>query len=169
MGGRACRTVGERRIGRLMKENGIGAARTKKYKRSTDSDHALQHRAEPARPGLFCGWPNQRWAGDISHIRTGEGWLCLAVIIDPYSRRVIGWALSDRINAIWQSGAADGHQPAPAATRLHPPHGTRLAILQPRLPEAPARALFRGLDERQGGIAMTTQRWRPSSRPSRPS
>ena len=87
----------------------------------------------------------------------------------PYSRRVIGWALSDRINAIWQSGAADGHQPAPAATRLHPPNGSRLAILQPRLPEAPARASLRGLDERQGGIAMTTQRWRPSSRPSRPS
>ncbi len=41
--------------------------------------------------------PNQKWAGDISNIWTGEGWLCLAVILDLYSRRVIDWAVSDRL------------------------------------------------------------------------
>jgi transposase InsO family protein len=41
--------------------------------------------------------PNQKWAGDISYIWTGEGWLYLAVILDLYSRRIIGWAVSDRL------------------------------------------------------------------------
>ena len=41
--------------------------------------------------------PNQKWAGDISYIWTNEGWLYLAVILDLYSRRVIGWAVSNRM------------------------------------------------------------------------
>lgn len=41
--------------------------------------------------------PNQKWAGDISYIWTSEGWLYLAVILDLYSRRVIGWAVSNRM------------------------------------------------------------------------
>lgn len=41
--------------------------------------------------------PNQKWAGDISYIWTGEGWVYLAVIMDLYSRRVIGWAVSNRM------------------------------------------------------------------------
>ena len=41
--------------------------------------------------------PNQKWAGDISYIWTSEGWLYLAVILDLYSRRVIGWAVSSRM------------------------------------------------------------------------
>ena len=41
--------------------------------------------------------PNEKWAGDISYIWTAEGWLYLAVILDLYSRRVIGWATSDRM------------------------------------------------------------------------
>jgi transposase InsO family protein len=41
--------------------------------------------------------PNQKWAGDISYIWTREGWLYLAVILDLYSRRVIGWAVSNRM------------------------------------------------------------------------
>ena len=41
--------------------------------------------------------PNQKWAGDISYIKTAEGWLYLAVVIDLYSRRIIGWATSKRL------------------------------------------------------------------------
>ncbi len=47
--------------------------------------------------GFSATGPNQKWAGDISYIWTGEGWLYLAVVIDLYSRRVIGWAVSESL------------------------------------------------------------------------
>lgn len=88
--------VGER-VGRLMKENGIFAVRTKKYKRTTDSNHTFNVAPNLLDQDFSATGPNQKWAGDISYIWTGEGWLYLAVIIDLYSRRVIGWAVSDRM------------------------------------------------------------------------
>jgi len=89
--------VGERRVGRLMNENGICAVRTKKHKRTTDSDHNFNIAPNLLDQDFPATAPNQKWAGDISYIWTGEGWLYLAVIIDLYSRRVIGWAVSDRM------------------------------------------------------------------------
>jgi len=89
--------VGERRVGRLMAENGICAVRTKKYKRTTDSDHTFNVAPNLLDQDFTATGPDQKWAGDISYIWTGEGWLYLAVIIDLYSRRVIGWAVSDRM------------------------------------------------------------------------
>ena len=89
--------VGHRRVGRLMKDNGIRVERSKKYKVTTDSNHSFN-----IAPNLLDGdfnatGPNQKWAGDISYIWTREGWLYLAVIIDLYSRRVVGWAVSNRM------------------------------------------------------------------------
>lgn len=89
--------VGHRRVGRLMRDNGIRVERSKKYKVTTDSNHAFN-----IAPNLLDGdfnatAPNQKWAGDISYIWTREGWLYLAVIIDLYSRRVVGWAVSNRM------------------------------------------------------------------------
>ena len=49
------------------------------------------------RSGLFRRWHKSKWAGDISYIWTSEGWLYLIVILDFYSRRVIGWAVSERM------------------------------------------------------------------------
>lgn len=89
--------VGERRIGRLMKANGIHAVRTKKYKRTTDSAHDFNVAPNLLDQDFSADAPNQKWAGDISYIWTGEGWLYLAVILDLHSRRVIGWAASDRM------------------------------------------------------------------------
>ncbi len=89
--------IGERRVGRLMRENDIRIVRTHKFKRTTNSNH--NHNIAP---NLLDGdfqatGPNQKWAGDISYLWTAEGWLYLAVIIDLYSRRVIGRAVSDRL------------------------------------------------------------------------
>ncbi|GAF92267.1 unnamed protein product, partial [marine sediment metagenome] len=69
--------------------------------------------------------PNQKWAGDISYTWTTEGWLYLAVIIDLYSRRVIGWAVSDRLKRGLTIRALDMACPAPAAARVHSPHRSR--------------------------------------------
>jgi len=86
--------VGHRRVGRLMKQNGIRIVRTRKYKVTTDSDHTFNIAPNLLEQDFSASEPNQKWAGDISYIWTREGWLYLAVIIDLYSRRVIGWAVS---------------------------------------------------------------------------
>jgi putative transposase len=89
--------VGHRRVGRLMRENGIIIIRTRKYKVTTDSNHAFNVAPNLLDQDFSATAPNQKWAGDISYIWTSEGWLYLAVILDLYSRRVIGWAVSNRM------------------------------------------------------------------------
>ena len=89
--------VGQRRVGRLMRENGLCAVRTRKYKVTTDSAHSFNIAPNLLDRDFYAEGPNQKWAGDISYIWTAEGWLYLAVILDLHSRRVIGWAVSDRL------------------------------------------------------------------------
>ena len=90
--------VGRRRTARLMRENGLRARQKRRFKRTTDSLHAL-----PLAPNLLdqdfsAERPNEQWGADISYIWTREGWLYLAVVIDLYARRVVGWAVSDRLH-----------------------------------------------------------------------
>ena len=89
--------VGERRVGRLMKINGIKPVRTRKHKVTTDSQHRLGVAANWLDGDFAADAPNRKWAGDITYIWTSEGWLYLAVILDLHSRRVVGWAVSDRM------------------------------------------------------------------------
>ena len=89
--------AGQRRIGRLMRENGIVAIRTRKYEVTTDSNHTLAVAPNLLDRDFSATAPNQKWAGDITYIWTSEGWLYLAVILDLYSRRIIGWAVSNRM------------------------------------------------------------------------
>jgi putative transposase len=89
--------VGHRRVGRLMRQNGIEAVRTRKYKVTTDSKHSFAIAPNLLDRDFSATAPNQKWAGDITYIWTSEGWLYLAVILDLYSRRVIGWAVSNRM------------------------------------------------------------------------
>ena len=89
--------VGYRRVGRLMRENGIIVERTRKFKATTDSDHTFNIAPNLLERDFTADRPNQKWAGDISYIWTREGWLYLAVILDLHFRRVIGWAISDRL------------------------------------------------------------------------
>ena len=80
-----------------MRENAISVVRTRKYKATTDSNHRFNIAPNLLDRDFSASAPNQKWAGDISYIWTREGWLYLAVIIDLYSRRVIGWAVSNRM------------------------------------------------------------------------
>ena len=102
--------VGHRRVGRLMRENGITVERTRKFKATTDSDHTFNIALNLLDRDFKADQPNQKWAGDISvahwartngafngQLWTREGWLYLAVILDLHSRRVIGWAVSNRM------------------------------------------------------------------------
>ena len=89
--------VGHRRVGRLMKQNGIRIVHTRKYKATTDSNHRFNIAPNWLDRDFNADYPNQKWAGDISYIWTREGWLYLAVMIDLHSRRVVGWAVSNRL------------------------------------------------------------------------
>lgn len=89
--------VGHRRVGRLMKDNGIRVERSKMCKVTTDSNHSFNIAPNLLDGDFSAPAPNQKWAGDISYIWTREGWLYLAVKIDLYSRRVVGWAVSNRM------------------------------------------------------------------------
>jgi transposase InsO family protein len=82
-----------------MKRQGLKAKAARKFKTTTDSNHQL-----PVAPNLLeqdfsSDAPNQKWVGDITYLLTNEGWLYLAVIIDLYSRAVIGWSMNERMTA----------------------------------------------------------------------
>ena len=86
-----------RRVERLMREHGIRARGKRKFKATTDSRHRLPVAQNLLERQFTPSAPNERWAGDITAIDTGEGWLYLAVVLDLFSRRLIGWSFSDRI------------------------------------------------------------------------
>jgi transposase InsO family protein len=89
--------IGHRSVGRLMRQNGISVVRTRKHKVTTDSNHKFNIAPNLLDRNFAADGPNQKWAGDITYIWTREGWLYLAVILDLHSRRVIGWAVSNRM------------------------------------------------------------------------
>ena len=89
---------GRRCTARLMREDGRRARQKRRFKRTTDSHHAW-----PVAPNLLdqdfaATGPDQKWGADISYIWTREGWLYLAVVVDLFARRVVGWAVADRLH-----------------------------------------------------------------------
>lgn len=90
--------VGRRRIARLIRENGMHARQKRRFKRTTDSHHAFSIAPNFIAQDFAATGPNQKWGADISYIWTREGWLNLAVAIDLFARRVVGWAVNDRLH-----------------------------------------------------------------------
>jgi len=91
------RNHGKKRIARLMRKDGLRAKTKRKFKMTTDSKHTF-----PVAPNLLNREftpkePNQVWASDITYIWTAEGWLYLAVVMDLFSRAILGWSMSERM------------------------------------------------------------------------
>lgn len=91
--------VNKKRVARIMKANGLRAKAARKYKATTNSNHNL-----PVAPNLLeqnfeAAQANKKWVSDITYIWTDEGWLYLAVVLDLYSRSVVGWAMNERMTA----------------------------------------------------------------------
>jgi len=89
--------AGKERVRKLMKADGLRARGKRKFKATTDSSHAL-----PVSPNLLerkfdVEQPNRFWTGDITYVPTDEGWLYLAVVIDLFSRQVVGFAMNERM------------------------------------------------------------------------
>jgi putative transposase len=90
--------TGRKRIARLMRAQGLRARPRRRYRTTTDSRHGL-----PVCPNLLArrftvAQPNTAWVTDMTYLWTAQGWLYLAVIIDLFSRRVVGWSMSERID-----------------------------------------------------------------------
>lgn len=90
--------VGRNRVARLMRENGIRAVQKRKSKRTTRSDHAFPIAQNLLERDFDAAGPNQVWLADITYVRTAEGWLYLAAVLDAFSRKIVGWAMSETMS-----------------------------------------------------------------------
>jgi len=89
--------VGRRRVSRLMGAQGLQAVSPRRFCITTTSDHDRPVAENILDRDFAPAAPDQSWAGDITYIWTGEGWLYLAVVLDLFSRRVIGWSMADNM------------------------------------------------------------------------
>ncbi|XXZ27535.1 IS3 family transposase [Sorangium sp. So ce321] len=105
--------VGKKRVERLMRAQRLAARRKRRFRRTTDSRHNGPSAPNVIERQFDARAPNQVWVTDVTYIPTGEGWLYLAVILDLFSRRVVGWAASafnDRAledQSAWRGGTTD--------------------------------------------------------------
>lgn len=121
------RRVGKKRIERLMRREGLAAKKKRKFRRTTDSNHA-----HPIAPNVLerkfdVELPNKAWVTDVTYVWTLEGWLYLAVILDLFSRRVVGWAVSannDRALAISALDRAVAARSPPPGLTHHSDRGS---------------------------------------------
>ena len=91
--------VSRQKTAKLMKEAGVWVRYKKKYKVTTNSDHNKPVYGNELKQDFNVKAPNQAWVQDISYIWTSEGWLYLAIVIDLYSRKVVGWSMGSRMKA----------------------------------------------------------------------
>ncbi len=87
--------VGKDRVQKLMHLHGIRAKGKKRFKVTTDSNHKLAISPNLLNREFAVKVPDRAWVGDITYIWTDEGWLFLAVVIDLFSRQVLGWSLQE--------------------------------------------------------------------------
>ena len=123
--------VGKRRVERTMRQNGLQGRGKRRFRvATTDSNHAL-----PIAPNLLARnfnvpAANTVWAGDMTYIPTGEGWLYLAVVLDLFSRRIVGWSMGATITSGLACRALDmaWHSRRPAAGPIfHSDRGSQYA------------------------------------------
>ena len=93
-------SVSRKRIERVMHRHGIRASVPRRYRVcTTDSKHSLPVAANLLEQNFVAEKPDQIWLADITYIPTGEGWLYLAVILNLFSRKVVGWAMREHMRA----------------------------------------------------------------------
>ena len=136
---------GRNRIARLMRQQGVFGRQNKRYRlRTTDSHHE-----EPIAPNRLAmvpaaTRPNQIWAADITYVGTAQGWVYVAAIVDLYSRRVVGWAVSQQIDTALVLSALNMalcHRQPPAGLIFHSDRGVQYASLEYRRALEMARLL----------------------------
>ncbi len=89
--------AGKERVRRLMQAHGIRGRHKRRYKATTDSNHDLPVAPNRLDRQFETTRPDQAWTADITYIPTHEGWLYLAVVMDLYTRMIVGWAMDARM------------------------------------------------------------------------
>lgn len=121
---------GENRIAGIMRGNGIVAKRTKKFRATTNSKHSYPVAENLLNRHFAVEGPNRVWCSDITYISTAEGWLYLVIILDLFSRQVVGWGMSARltgdfvIKALYQ---AEGRRTIAQGCIFHSDRGVQYA------------------------------------------
>lgn len=122
--------VGRHRVARLMREQRLCARPRRRFVKTTESNHAMRTPANVLNREFVVDKADRVWAGDVTFLPTLEGWLYLAVVLDLHSRRVVGWATSERNDEALTLAALhmaiDQRQPAPGLLH-HSDRGTTYA------------------------------------------
>jgi transposase InsO family protein len=122
---------GEHRVARLMRDSGLVARHKRQFKpQTTDSSHGLPVAVNLLNQDFSATRPNQKWVADITFVATQEGWLYLAVVLDVFSRMVVGWAMSERCDAELVHAAlcmAHTRRCAPPGLIVHSDRGSQYA------------------------------------------
>jgi putative transposase len=90
--------VGRKRVARLMREKKLAARTRRRFRATTDSRHTFPVAPNVLERDFTATEPNEAWVTDITFLWTAQGWLYLAVILDLFSRRVVGWATSENVD-----------------------------------------------------------------------
>jgi len=90
-------TVSRNTVAKIMKENGWKSKVVKKYKATTNSNHNLPVAENVLNRNFEAEAPNKKWLNDITYVKTDEGWLYLACVLDLYGREPVGWAMGERM------------------------------------------------------------------------
>jgi transposase InsO family protein len=112
-----CR-VGKNRVWRLMRENDLKVKTSKRFKVTTNSDHKRSVAPNLVKQVFTADLPDRLWTGDITYIPTAQGWLYLTVVLDVFSRRIVGWSMNRRMTDDLVVAAFSN-----ALLRRRPPHG----------------------------------------------
>ena len=145
--------VGRERVARLLREMGLVGLPAKRFRHTTDSTHARPVAPNVLARRFHAERPNQRWTTDITYIWTWEGWLYLAVVLDLWSRRVVGWAVQRHLQTeLAAGGAADGAWATRCCRWPGAPFRPRLPVCRRSLSASVARSCHRLLDESQGRL-----------------
>jgi len=147
--------VGKQRVQRLMQQHGIRARGKRRFRVvTTDSRHDLPIAPNLLNRNFTPAAPNQVWSGDITYIATEEGWLFLAVVIDLFSRKVVGWSMRPDLHRSLVIDTLEmgvyQRRPQPGGVDLS--LGSRHSVRQRGFPRGHREARHAGFDESQGQL-----------------
>ena len=109
---------GRHRVARLMRHHGVRAKQARRFRVTTASDHGLSVAPNRLQRQFTVTAPNRVWMADLTYVRTQEGWGYLAVVLDAYARRIVGWALDAQLTTALPRRALEM-----ALERRRPPRG----------------------------------------------
>jgi len=125
-------SVGHNRVARILRENGLGARPRRRFRVTTKSAQGPAAAGNELDRHFWAAAVNQKWVSDITYVATAEGWLYLCVIVDLYSRRVVGWSMGTSLATELVTAAfmmAVMQRRPPRGLMFHSDRGTQYASL----------------------------------------